>query len=101
MARATELNAQRAEKELAIWGTLGRHLPEELDAREVWWRDRYKQLSALGYLLRPRYSPEWIPSWKTSKRDWTDCEDGKRLEVRIIFFQTLSFRTVPRLSLAK
>jgi hypothetical protein len=56
-------------------------LPEELDPREIWWRDRYKQLSNYGYLLRPRYSPQWVPSWKTSNRDWTDSEDGKRLEV--------------------
>ncbi|KAG9318988.1 kinase-like domain-containing protein [Chiua virens] len=80
MARATELNAQRAEKKLAIWGMLGRHLPEELDPREIWWRDRYNQLSTLGYRLRPRYSPEWVPSWKALKKDWADCEDGKRLE---------------------
>lgn len=90
-ARATELTAQRAEKELAIWGTLGRHLPEELDPRETWWRDRYEQLRSLGYLLRPRYSPEWVPSWKTSKRDWSSCEDGKRLEVCDTFSQVLSF----------
>ncbi|KAF8442132.1 hypothetical protein L210DRAFT_3477777 [Boletus edulis BED1] len=80
LAAASESNAQRAEKALAIWGTLGRHLPEDLDQREIWWRDRYTQLRILGYLLRPRYSPEWVPSWKTSKKDWTDCEDGKRLE---------------------
>lgn len=101
MAKATESNAQRADKEFAIWGSLGRHLPEELDPREIWWRDRYKQLNTLGYLLRPRYSPEWIPSWKTSKKDWGNCEDGKRLEVRILFSPILSFRTVLRLSLAK
>lgn len=101
MERATELNAQRAEKEFAIWGTLGRHLPEELDPREIWWRDRYEQLNARGYLLRPRYSPEWVPSWKLSKRNWADCEDGQRLEVRIMFSQTPSFRTVPLLSLVK
>ncbi|KAG9310555.1 kinase-like domain-containing protein [Chiua virens] len=80
MARVTELNTQRAEKELAAWGTLDRPLPEELDPSEIWWRDRYNQLSTLGYRLRPRYSPEWVPSWKALKKDWADCEDGKRLE---------------------
>ena len=67
---------------LEIWGTTEDILPEELDPREVWWRDRYDQLSNHGYRLRPRYSPQWLPSWKTSNRDWTSSEDSKRLKVR-------------------
>ena len=81
MSRTVDLNAQISQQMPAMWGTTDRILPEELDPREVWWRDRYKQLSNNGYLLRPRYSPQWVPSWKTSNKDWTHCEDGKRLEV--------------------
>jgi hypothetical protein len=84
---------------LAMWGTTDRILPEELDPREVWWRDRYKQLSNYGYLLRPRYSPQWVPSWKTSNTDWTDSEDGKRLEVRK--FSSYRYFTICHPSLAK
>lgn len=58
--------------------------PEKLDLREVWWRDHYDQLNNHGYLLRPRYSPQWTPSWKTTGEGWKDCEDGKRLRVRKI-----------------
>ena len=81
MSRTVDVDAQISQKMLGMWGTTDRILPEELDPREVWWRDRYKQLSNYGYLLRPRYSPQWVPSWKTSDTAWTDSEDGKRLEV--------------------
>ena len=81
MSRAVDVGAQISQDMLSLWGTTDRILPEELDPREVWWRDRYKQLSNHGYLLRPRYSPQWVPSWKASNRDWTDSEDGKRLVV--------------------
>ena len=83
---------------LEVWGTTDHILPEELDPREVWWRDRYEQLSNHGYLLRPRYSPRWVPSWKTSNRDWRDSEDGKRLEVRNFFFLLVSHQSRPSLA---
>ncbi|KAF8441721.1 kinase-like domain-containing protein [Boletus edulis BED1] len=80
MPRTVDVDAQISQKTLSLWGTADDTLPEELDPRELWWRDRYKQLSHRGYLLRPRYSPQWAPSWKTSNRDWLDSEDGKRLK---------------------
>lgn len=76
---------QISQKMHAMWGTTNGTPPEELDPREVWWRDRYKELSNRGYLLRPRYSPQWVPSWRTSNKDWTGSEDGKRLKVRKSF----------------
>ncbi|EAU82364.1 other/AgaK1 protein kinase [Coprinopsis cinerea okayama7 len=30
---------------------------------ELYWRDHYNWLLERGYRLRPRYSPEWVPSW--------------------------------------
>ena len=83
MSQAAEAIAQISQKMLSIWGTADSILPEELDPREVWWRDRYMKLSDRGYLLRSRYSPQWIPSWKASNKNWEDCEDGKRIEVCI------------------
>ncbi|KAL5492968.1 hypothetical protein ACEPAI_4416 [Sanghuangporus weigelae] len=41
-------------------------LPEEaspLTSREKVWRDRYCMLESHGYRLRPRFSPDWTPSW--------------------------------------
>ena len=48
MSRAVDVGAQISQKMLAMWGTTDRILPEELDPREVWWRDRYDQLGNYG-----------------------------------------------------
>ncbi|KAG6375804.1 kinase-like domain-containing protein [Boletus reticuloceps] len=85
-AREAGLDAQLSKRELEVWGTNVHLRPEELDPREVWWRDRYQQLHIRGHRLRARYSPEWVPSWTTSNKNWEDCEDGKRLEVWVLFF---------------
>lgn len=35
-----------------------------LSAAEIEWRDRQPHLERHGYMLRPRYQPNWIPSWQ-------------------------------------
>ncbi|RDX54901.1 hypothetical protein OH76DRAFT_1429087 [Lentinus brumalis] len=52
--------------------------PGGLSGLEVYWRDRYNWLHTVGYQLRPRYKPDWIPSWQASKRSRFKCEDGVR-----------------------
>ncbi|KAG6827025.1 hypothetical protein H0H92_013507 [Tricholoma furcatifolium] len=48
----------------------------ELTTIEVFWRKHYQLFKDRGYTLRPRYRPDWIPSWwNTSKDCWT-CEDA-------------------------
>ncbi|EED77210.1 predicted protein, partial [Postia placenta Mad-698-R] len=47
---------------------------------EYFWRDRYQWLQEHGYLLRPRYKPDWVPSWQGTKKDYSDCEDGLMIE---------------------
>jgi hypothetical protein len=42
---------------------------------ERWWRDLSPVLLAAGYQLRPRYQPDWRPSWQGTDRVWDDCED--------------------------
>ena len=81
MSRTVDVDAQISQQMVAMWGATDDTPPEELDPREVWWRDRYQQLSNHGYLLRPRYSPQWAPSWRSSNRNWTDSEDSRRLKV--------------------
>ena len=56
--------------------------PGELDQDEVWWRDHQVWLQERGYVLRPRYRPDWVPSWSDGKRSYYECEDGQRLPVR-------------------
>lgn len=36
----------------------------ELHGEELYWRDRQHFLESHGYQLRPRYRPDWIPSWR-------------------------------------
>ncbi|KAF6746149.1 kinase-like domain-containing protein [Ephemerocybe angulata] len=47
-----------------------------LGPQEAYWRDKYEWLLNLGYQLRPRYRPGWIPSWKLNPRLFVlSCED--------------------------
>ena len=43
---------------------------------EIHWRDRYVFLQDSGYILRPRYRPNWKPSWTGTTRDPMFCEDS-------------------------
>ncbi|KAI0634044.1 kinase-like protein [Trametes polyzona] len=47
---------------------------------EAFWRDRYRYLNDSGYLLRPRYSPEWEPSWLGTNLRPSYCEDSVMLQ---------------------
>lgn len=48
---------------------------------ELFWRDNYHWLKGKGYLLRPRYHPDWVASWKGTEKKGQQCEDGQRLRV--------------------
>ncbi|KAF8508794.1 kinase-like domain-containing protein [Gautieria morchelliformis] len=50
-----------------------------LQPTEIFWADQYRWLESQGYLLRPRYHPNWIPTWKRTKKYVTDCEDSHSL----------------------
>ncbi|KDQ59039.1 hypothetical protein JAAARDRAFT_154270 [Jaapia argillacea MUCL 33604] len=55
---------------------------------EEFWRDHYVWLQSRGYGLRPRYNPEWIPSWRGNKKLWFICEDGREFPFRQIIDAT-------------
>ncbi|EPT01456.1 hypothetical protein FOMPIDRAFT_1120609 [Fomitopsis schrenkii] len=40
------------------------------------WRNKQRFLQSRGYMLRPRYHPDWIPSWRTSDASPFYAEDG-------------------------
>ena len=44
---------------------------------ERWWRDQYREIENCGYRLRPRYHPEWEPSWRRSGKPFFTTEDGQ------------------------
>ncbi|KAG2135814.1 hypothetical protein DEU56DRAFT_389608 [Suillus clintonianus] len=62
-AELEKLKVLRAQKELAAFGTEAKRRPGALSTRGTWWCQQYQCLKGQGYLLRPRYAPDWIPSW--------------------------------------
>ena len=56
-----------------------------LDKQESKWRDNYHYLLERGFILRPRYSPGWIPSWVGKPCEPWECEDAIEAFVRRAF----------------
>lgn len=55
------------------------------------WRARYVHLQERGYELRPRYHPDWKPSWTGTNRVPTFCEDS--IPSLVSFFSNLVLYT--------
>jgi hypothetical protein len=53
---------------------------------ELWWRDRHDEIAEHGYKLRPRYHPQWQPSWLKSGKAFYAVEDGQTTIVRVAVF---------------
>lgn len=69
-APATDAGAGALAAELTyLHGGLAKH--------EYFWRDRQPWLQERGYMLRPRYTPDWKPSWLGTTKHYSDCEDGQ------------------------
>lgn len=49
--------------------------PAKLTKDEIFWRDHQQWLESCGYMLRPRYKPDWKPSWIDGDLPKEDCED--------------------------
>jgi hypothetical protein len=49
----------------------------KLTSFEVFWRDHQKWLQERGYMLRPRYMPDWKASWLSTKKPYYTCEDSE------------------------
>ncbi|KAF7291039.1 Protein kinase domain-containing protein [Mycena chlorophos] len=55
-------------------------LYEKLNPVEEYWRDHYEWLKDCGYELRPRFRPDWIPSWRVDPtKTAMFCPDSWRL----------------------
>ena len=70
--------------EIPAESILGGQTPGSLSGSEVWWRDRYRELESRGYSLRPRYHPDWEPSWERSGMDYSRVEDGQPSLVSVV-----------------
>ena len=64
---AEEETQHAKETEEDVWNLL---------PHETLWQDRYTFLRAHGYQLRPRFSPNWTPSWLGTNLDPFFCEDS-------------------------
>ncbi|VDC04962.1 unnamed protein product [Peniophora sp. CBMAI 1063] len=53
------------------------HGRDTLYEDEQWWASRYLWLLEHGYMLRPRFRPNWSPSWIGTKKDPREFEDGQ------------------------
>ncbi|KAG8724770.1 hypothetical protein FRC09_014406 [Ceratobasidium sp. 395] len=59
--------------------------PEERSDAENRWVSFQPYLLSKGYQLRPRYRPDWVPSWKATGASPYDCEDSTNsLPVRVL-----------------
>jgi hypothetical protein len=57
--------------------------PGGISERESWWVERQEELEAAGYMLRPRYHPDWQPSWLKANKFYSDVEDGQKKVVGV------------------
>jgi hypothetical protein len=58
---------------------------------EKWWRDHYLSIETHGYKLRPRYHPDWEPSWIKTGKVFYEVEDGQVTIVRLPIFSSVSW----------
>lgn len=64
-----------------------------LKSYELFWRDHYLWLEEHGYLLRSRYHPDWVASWKDIQKNWRDCEDAQENRVGMFALITVILLT--------
>ncbi|KAJ1299617.1 hypothetical protein OPQ81_000688 [Rhizoctonia solani] len=50
-------------------------LPDKRSEAEERWVSFHSYLLSKGYQLRPRYQPDWVPSWYRTGAKPLDCED--------------------------
>jgi len=97
MAKKTKRGAQRKDEEQTqlqqqrqTFGPVPPFDENQLAPNETWWSQHFGWLKDRGYLLRPRYAPGWIPSWKGTKKKRLLCEDSK-IPVVGVFEQPASY----------
>src|ERR1700691_662254 len=79
MSQAKDLKPKRDDNVL-LPGMIDRTV---LRDSEVFWRDHQKWLEDCGYMVRPRYMPDWKPSWTDKSGKMVMLyEDAQYLKVR-------------------
>ncbi|KAL5530916.1 hypothetical protein ACEPAG_3792 [Sanghuangporus baumii] len=62
--------------ETPAWRKENIRIEFDLSSGERVWRNRQRMLERHGYLLRPRFRPDWVPSWLNTAKRPLLCEDG-------------------------
>lgn len=68
------------------------YIQDGLQRPEFFWRTHYDWFKSQGYQIRPRFAPDWVPSWKGTNKDETECEDGLMLFVCLLLKRFDTFR---------
>ncbi|KAL5513743.1 hypothetical protein ACEPAH_4143 [Sanghuangporus vaninii] len=63
-------------EDLPAWRRENTTIKYDLSRGELIWRSRQKRLERRGYLLRPRFRVDWVPSWLHTSKDPLLCEDS-------------------------
>src|SRR5882724_11126383 len=66
----------------------------QLKPPEHFWTDHQKWLESRGYMLRPRFRPDWVPSWRGTNKFYFSCEDGRSNYVRACYISLLALLTL-------
>ncbi|KAJ7162139.1 kinase-like domain-containing protein, partial [Mycena filopes] len=64
------------EQQLSILAQITQRDVDQLLPLEIFWREAYSWLKESGYLLRPRYSPDWTAPWIKTGGDRSEFEEG-------------------------
>ena len=62
---------------------------------EYFWRDHQRWLADAGYMLRPRYRADWVPSWLGSGQETYRVEDGELARVSHSLSRARSNELIP------
>lgn len=76
-ARESQEQTLVTQLERTVFGDFPTNTDGQLSEPELWWSEHYHWLKDSGYLLRPRYAPDWIPSWQGTKKSFILCEDSR------------------------
>ncbi|KAL4065250.1 hypothetical protein J3A83DRAFT_4360518 [Scleroderma citrinum] len=73
---AEQRRAARIQREILAFGEVPKPTDGRLAEFEMWWVQHYEWFKGQGYLLRPRYAPDWVPSWQGKELDRFQYEDA-------------------------
>lgn len=63
-----------------------------LRKEEEWWVKHQPFLRSRDYFLRPRYDPNWTPTWEENEEMWPHlCEDSLPIRIVCFWFNTPYF----------